>query len=243
MNAQAMTERFEMRLGPSVLEGLDSWRARQEDLPSRSEAVRRLVEAGLGVNDKKRITLGSGEKLILMMLCQLFRHLNVKSDFGPGIDPAFVEEVIYGGHHWALDWGYPGIFGSHEDSAAVVTEVLDVLDMWNFLERGFRSLSKTDRDKVAAEAQPFGEHVELPGFDGNGEGEYIGVAKFLIDRLDRFPAFKGRDVNAHCPMLDTHRRMFSVFEPMRKNLIGRELNAPEIIQILKEWVHPSRRKS
>jgi uncharacterized protein YfbU (UPF0304 family) len=113
--------------------------------------------------------------------------------------------------------------------------------MWSFLERGFASLSKEDKDKVAAEAGPFGKHVVLSGFDGNGEAEYIGVARFLIDRLDRFTSFKGRDLNSHCPSLDMHRRMLSVFEALRKNLIGRELDAIEIIQILKERIHPSRR--
>jgi uncharacterized protein YfbU (UPF0304 family) len=239
MNAEAMTERFEMRLGPSVLEGLDSWRATQDDLPSRAEAVRRLVEVGLGNSAKRRIALGDGEKLIVMMLCQLFKHLKVKSE----IDPAFVEEVIYGGHYWALSWEYSGVFHSHQDAETVVTEVVDILDMWSFLERGFGALSKNDKDRVAAAAEPFGKHVVFAGFDGNGEGEHIGVAGFLINKLDRFTEFKGRDLNAHMHTLDTYRRMLSVFEPIRPNLIGRDLNAEEIIQVLKAMLHPSRRRA
>jgi metal-responsive CopG/Arc/MetJ family transcriptional regulator len=46
MSPENMTERFEMRLGQSVLEKVDAWRAGQSDVPSRSEAVRRLVETG-----------------------------------------------------------------------------------------------------------------------------------------------------------------------------------------------------
>ncbi len=239
MNAQAMTERFEMRLGPSVLEGLDSWRATQYDLPSRAEAVRRLVEVGLGNSAKRRIVLGDGEKLIVMMLCQLFEHLKVESE----IDPAFVEEVIYGGHYWALGWEYSGIFHSHQDAETVVTEVVDILDMWSFLERGFGALSKKDKDKVAAGAEPFGKHVFFAGFDGNNESEHIGVARFLINKLDRFTEFKGRDLNAHTHTLDAYRRMLSVFEPIRPNLIGRDLDAEEIIQILKAMLHPSRQRA
>lgn len=239
MNAQAMTERFEMRLGPSVLEGVDAWRARQDDLPSRAEAVRRLVEAGLERTGEKRITLGNGEKLILMMLCQIFKHLNLKDE----IDPTFLEEVIYGGHYWALDWKYPGLFHSHEDSATAVSEVVDILDMWSFLERGFGALSKADKERVAAEAKPFGEHVVFTGFDGNGEGEYIGVARVLINELGRFTGFKGRDLNAHMHSVDAHRRMVLVFEPIRSKLIGRELNAEEIIQVLRAKLHPSMRKA
>src|SRR5881227_3871507 len=90
MSAQVMTERFEMRLGQSVLEELDAWRARQSDLPSRSEAVRRLMEHGLAANGEKRreVNLADGEKLVILMLCELFKKLKLKSD----IEPEFVEE-------------------------------------------------------------------------------------------------------------------------------------------------------
>lgn len=44
-------ERFEMRLDSEALEKIDKWRSERPDLPSRSEAVRRLVEAGLGRPD------------------------------------------------------------------------------------------------------------------------------------------------------------------------------------------------
>jgi len=43
------------------------------------------------------------------------------------------------------------------------------------------------------------------------------------------------------PTLDTHRRMFSAFEAIRAKLTGRELNAAEIIEIMKAKLHPSRR--
>jgi len=235
-----MTERFEMRLGQSVLEEVDSWRARQSDLPSRSEAVRRLVEAGLAESGGKRqIKLGDGEKLILIMLCELFKHLKLK---GGEVDPEFVESVIFGGHYWALDWEYPGIFHGHEDARTVVSEVVDILDMWSFLEDGFGKLSRKDKDRVAAEAEPFGKQVVFTGFDGNNEGEHMRIADFLINELDRFSKFEGRDLNAHMPTIETHRRMLSLFEPIRANLTGRDLNAAEIIEILKAKLHPSRRK-
>lgn len=41
------TERFELRLSSDLLARVDEWRRNQPDLPSRSEAFRRLVEAGL----------------------------------------------------------------------------------------------------------------------------------------------------------------------------------------------------
>jgi uncharacterized protein YfbU (UPF0304 family) len=239
MNAQAMTERFEMRLDPAVLEQVDAWRARQGDVPSRSEAVRRLVDAGLAASgSEKEIRVSDGEKLVLLMLCDLFKQLKVKSD----IDPAFVEAMIYGGHYWGLSWKYPGIYHGHEDRAAVVSETVDILDMWYFIERGYKGLSKKERDRVAAEAEPLGSRVVFSGFDGNNESEYLSVAGFLIKQLDRFTEFEGRNLNAHTPTIDIHRRMLSVFKPMRIKLAGRELNASEIIELLKERIHPTNRK-
>jgi hypothetical protein len=41
------TERFEMRVPASFLKVVDEWRRKQPELPSRAEAIRRLVEIGL----------------------------------------------------------------------------------------------------------------------------------------------------------------------------------------------------
>ena len=39
--------RFEMRADSAWLKRLDDWRRKQADIPSRAEAIRRLVEAAL----------------------------------------------------------------------------------------------------------------------------------------------------------------------------------------------------
>lgn len=41
------TVRLQMVITPSERDAIDKWRAKQPDLPSRSEAIRRLVRAGL----------------------------------------------------------------------------------------------------------------------------------------------------------------------------------------------------
>lgn len=41
------TERLEMRAKPEWLAAIDDWRRRQPNIPSRTEAVRQLVELGL----------------------------------------------------------------------------------------------------------------------------------------------------------------------------------------------------
>jgi hypothetical protein len=49
---EEQTERFQMRVSPSFLKMIDDWRRKQPDLPSRAEAIRRLVEQALGRRSK-----------------------------------------------------------------------------------------------------------------------------------------------------------------------------------------------
>lgn len=235
---QAKTERFELRLDQETLGRVDSWRSRLGNLPSRSEAVRRLIESGLGMATSRVPRFGDGEKLILSMLCDISRHLKIKD----GVDPDFVAEALYGGHNWALQWQLQGIFHGHEDSERAVSETVDILDMWFFIESAYAKLSKRDKERIKTEAEPFGTHVVFPGFDGNNESEHLGIARFLIEKMDRFSIFKGRDLNSHAPLLDSYRRMVAAFEPMRAGLIGRELSADEIIKLLKASWHPEYRE-
>ena len=233
-----MSERFEMRLGTSVLEGVDAWRARQGDLPSRAEAIRRLIDAGLVATSplEKDVRLTDGDKLILLTLRDLFKRLKLNSG---EVDLDFVAETIFGGHSWGLEWQFSGVFHNHEDSKAVVSEVVNILDMWSELEFGYQDLSKKDKGRVAAECAPLGKDVRFKGFDGNHEAVNIGVARFLIGQLDRFTNFKGRELNAHMGTIDSYRRMLMVFERIRHTLMGRRLGTDEIIQILKAWrLHP-----
>jgi len=94
-------------------------------------------------------------------------------------------------------------------------------------------LSASDIARLKKEADPFGNHVKFAGFDGNNESEHMGIALFLVEKMDRFTRFKGRDMNSHHPSVDTYARMFAVFEPIRKTLIGRSLSPTEMISILK----------
>jgi metal-responsive CopG/Arc/MetJ family transcriptional regulator len=50
---EEQTERFQMRAAPSFLRAVDEWRRKEADLPSRSEAIRRLVEQALSGKKKR----------------------------------------------------------------------------------------------------------------------------------------------------------------------------------------------
>ena len=231
------TERFEMRLEQTVLDSVDSWRARQSDVPSRAEAIRRLIENALEGESETRVKINDGDRLIVMMLRDIYKSIKVKGE----IDPDFVSSALCGGHYWGLQWKYSGLFHRHEDSPAALTEIVDTLDMWDFLEEGYESLSAPEKERLKKEAGPYGSHVRFIGFDGNQETERCGIARFLIDELERFSRFKGRELNSHMPTIDHYNRMFRVFKEIRPALVGRRLTVEELIKVL-QAAHPDDRK-
>jgi len=225
-----------MRFEPKTLENIDNWRARQPDLPSRAEAIRRLIETGLSTNERKPITLTDGEQLIMHLLCDLQKHLKAPSD----LEPDFVQAALHGGHHWGLEWRYPGIYHHHKDKPAAVREVANILDMWRIIEASYNDLTPSDKKRIAQEAQPFGKNVAFRGFDGNNEDEHFSIARFMINDLERFEEFNGRDLNSHTPMLKRYRRMLHAFEPMLDILTGGFLDATNLITLLNAMRHNER---
>jgi uncharacterized protein len=233
------SERFEMRLDQQTIDRVDAWRVEQGDLPSRAEAIRRLVDRGLSAGRPDDQTSFSGaEKLIVSMLCEIHPGFKDRTE----LDPILVRNALLGGHNWGLRWRYPGIFEAYRDDEETVNEVVDILDMWSFLEEGYENLSAADKKRVKTEAHPFGDKVYFRGFDGNNETSHFGIAQFLVQKLERFDRFERRDLNSHYPSIDTHRRMLPVFRPMRQSLMGGRLNASQIIAILKEQTHPEYRE-
>ena len=181
-----MTERFEMRLDEDILTRVDQWRGEQDDVPSRAEAMRRLVEVGLARSgiEAKTVTFSDGEKALLIMMGEMLRHLKIESE----CDADFLKKVIYGGHYWAPKWDMQGLFHDGEDDPNDVYFVVDVMVMWDQIERGYAKLSKHDKERIEKEAHPFGTAVDVHfrGFDGNNESRLLGIARFLVREMDRF---------------------------------------------------------
>lgn len=181
--------------------------------------------------------LSNSEKLILVMLCEIYEKLGIKGE----IDPDFVKSAIYSGNTWGLDWQYSGLVNSDDAQPAIREEVVDILDMWSFIEDSYSRLSGDDQARVETEAAPFGKNPRFGGFDGNNESDHIGVARFLIEDLGRFSGFKNRELNSHMPSLDGHRRMYGAFKAIRHTLTGGLMGPDSLIAILKERIHPSQR--
>lgn len=178
-----------------------------------------------------------GEKLIILMLSELYDKLEIDGE----VDPDFIRSAIYSDNLWGIPWKFSGIPFEDQKDPDIVAEVIDILDMWSFIERGYENLSPEEKAHVEVAAAPFGKDPKFIGFDGNQESSYMGTAYFIIDDLERFEEFKGRDLNSHGPSIDSYKRMLSIFIPIRKNLINSPLSSEKLINILKEKVHPSER--
>lgn len=232
-----LTERFEMRLDEDTLGELDNWRSRQSDVPSRAEAIRRLIDRGLVAEGSAQLRFSQGETMLIHLVCELLKPAKDREQ----VRVDFIQESLSRGHLWALQWDLPGLFLDQIDSEQVVTEVVDTLEMWEFIEEGYEKLDAKDKARVAKEAHPFGKNPKFYGFDGNNETRHMGIARFLVEQMDRFTMFRGRDFNSHMPSIDAYQRMLSAFTPIRSNLAGREMTASEIIAVLNERMHPSNR--
>lgn len=221
------TERLELRVDEDLLQRIDEWMEQTGRASSRSDALRQLVDIGLGAMTGKTVHLSAGDKLNFMLLRDIVKHLKVPTE----TDVDLMAEVIYGGHYWAPAWEMQGLFHNHADRPADVSFVVNVLDMWTFIEERVEKLEPSDLEKV--KAANYGHAPKFTGFDGNNEAELMSIASFLVEKMSRFTRFKGGDFNSHSPSAARQRRMVAAFEPIRTTLgFGRQLSASQIIEIL-----------
>lgn len=180
--------------------------------------------------------LSSGEKLILIMLSEIYEKLELNGE----IDPKFIKSAIINDQTWGIGWEHSGI-QFEDETPAKVYEVAEILDMWNSIEYAYNELSAADKLLVEKEANPFGKDPKFKGFDGNNEGAEMCIVSFLINDLNRYQEFKGRDLNSHAPSMDAYKRMYTVYKPMISGLMGNPLDANQLIQILHKKTHPDHR--
>ena len=182
--------------------------------------------------------VSDGEKLIILMLSELYDKLEIRGE----IKRIFIRSAIFSDNTWSIPWKYSGIPFENQETPEIVKEVLDILEMWSFIERSYEVLSDDEKNVVRNGADPFGDDPTFPGFDGNNEPNQMGIATFLVNDLDRFQEFKGRYFNSHCPSIDSYRRMLPVFESTRRMNNYNLLSVQQIIDILRERIHPELRK-
>lgn len=177
------------------------------------------------------------EKLIILMMCDLYEKNNVAGD----IDHNFIRDAIYDQQTWAIPWKFSGIPFEHQAPPSHVKTVLDILEMWSVIEYSYVQFNDEEKDKLAVEAEPFGRNPLFRGFDGNNETEFLVATDFIINKLDRFEEFKGRDLNSHMHKMEGYLRMLKAFTlEFRKNL-GQPLSVGQLASILLEIKDPSNR--
>ena len=222
------SERLELRLDEELLTKIDEWMKDNGRADSRSDAIRQLIDIGLGTMAGKSVHFTDGDKLNFMVLRDIAKALKVKGE----TDLDFIAESIYGGHYWAPTWEMQGLFHKHADRPADLSLVLDTLDMWDFIEGCIEKLKPSELERLKA-----ANHGYVPtfrGFDGNNETSLLSIARFLVEKMDRFSRFKGRDFNSHAPTAGRYRRMAAAFEPIRANLgFGRTMSVDDILELLK----------
>lgn len=175
--------------------------------------------------------LSPGEKLIISMLVDLYKHHNVRGQ----IDPDFVMNSIADSHEWGLTWEYPFLIGEEEaQTPPVVIEVSDILTAWTAVETTWARMTDAQRDQVIQTGILFSDKPPtFDGFDGNLETEHFSVASYLIADLRRFPHFAGRELNSHAPNLDRHLAMAERFKPLRSKLPD-DLTPADLVTILRQ---------
>lgn len=183
--------------------------------------------------------LTDGEKLILLMLCEIQEALKIKG----GTDTKLIQSAIDKGHLWALKRQLSGVFHDSEPTQEMIDEVVQVMDMWRYIESSHERLSAEDKARIKKEAGPFGDHVKFDGFDSNGEAHYGSIARFFVDDLGEFEIFKGRDLDPRMPRRATYQRMLAVFSPMRLSLAGHDLDTDQLIAALSAAIHPEQRRA
>ncbi len=115
-----------------------------------------------------------------------------------------IREAAVGPHHWALEYEYE--FETPVDGQ-IVPKAKAILDVWEFIEMSYERLSEEDQKALT-------RYRLFDGFDLNDNLEctYYSVVRVLIERLDRWSRFKGRDLNSHSPSsLSDFRRKSFVF--------------------------------
>ena len=105
--------------------------------------------------------LTNSEKLILLMLSDLYEHLNEKSRCD--IDPKFVKEAILSDNTWGFEWQYPVFFESAGTDPIEVNDVQNTLDMWLLIEVCFEKLSVADKTRLLELSPHYGENPKFPG--------------------------------------------------------------------------------
>ncbi len=171
--------------------------------------------------------LSNAEKLILVMLSDITEKLHIEH----GIDPKLVKSAIHSGNTWAIDLKYPGLGKADEAMPPAVTEVTDILEMWTYIEEGYKELSGDEKTRVKF-AAGLSNAPRYTGFDRDSEQKLYDIAFFLIYDLKLFKKFKHDEDGPKGPRMASYRTMYKQWQPIKPTLQDEFLTADQLITIL-----------
>lgn len=144
----------------------------------------------------------------------------------------FIWEAAFPGNSRGIHGPFPDALRAPEDGGSpIARDVAGFFEMWAHIEEGFAALDASDQ-------RAFREDKDLvppvfQGFDGQCEGEYQHMARFMIEELGRFKGFAGRDLESYHPMVGRYRQLLEAFRPIwSRTEGGRPLTADELRAVL-----------
>lgn len=158
----------------------------------------------------------NAERLLGIMLAEIMEEMNLNRE----IDPSFIKAALINHDDWSISWKYSCFHDEEPVSDEAVLETADILSMMSYIEH---SVSKLD----PAEAAEFADDdvLQFRGFDGNNDRHH-GIARTMMNDLERFTEFKDRPLNSHSQStLQTYRRMKPVYDQELRGTHGRGLSA------------------
>ncbi|MCP1213781.1 YfbU family protein [Acetobacter okinawensis] len=207
------SERIELRLDEGFLSRIDDWRNSQTRQPSRSEAIRALVDIGLQAKDTTRLKFSDGEKFIIAMLAERFQDQKPSIRFSQ--NP--IISSLMNGNYWALEAMFKGIFNDKYCEPQVAFEVTQILEMCENIESNINRLGEKERNILQYKFLDGRENVFV-GFSLHQEEMYKNAVSQILLSPMRFETFKRRRLNdSPAGRLEIYRRMHRALISMGKD--------------------------
>jgi len=178
--------------------------------------------------------LSDGERLILLMLCDMQKGDPVRRE----IDPDFVQDTIVNNQLWGLKFKYEGLLPGPSQMPPEASEVFEILEMYRLLSAHYNGMSDADKKRIDSEAPS--DSLKFPGFDSHDAGDHSAIAQYVVEQLKLFSEFKN-NIGSGVGTLDRFRRMLGVFLPLRNTLGDGKMTVDQMLSVLNEVTHPSRR--
>lgn len=178
-------------------------------------------------NQNKPIEMTDAQKLIVALLIDNSRPVDQRQ-----YDYELIESALFGGNSWAVRRKYSGIFIDEDPDPQIVKEVADAFMMWSFVENAVGNFSATQKTEYESLV---GEHDQDPkylGYDGNNETDHYSATEMMVESLDKFGEFFGREHNSHLPTAQTYRQMVHEFKRVDLGHGGRTLTPSEVAGIV-----------